>query len=138
MPVLLLTQLFIANSVSGKQSTQLSYIKLTKAQRYLFTAVLTILVQPSVSGYQAKLSYKVILRRSLSCCQKSLINYMPQLEIIVLSILWSLYILLIKPLTSSSVKSPITRIKCRILVRRSIIIRICLYTLPWRQYTVAL
>jgi len=53
----------------------------------------------------------------------------------MLGILWSLYILLTKLLTSSSIKSPVTRIRCYILVRRSIIIRICLYALPWRWYT---
>ena len=74
MSVLSLTWLFIVNSVSGKQLTQLSYVKLIKARRYLFMAALTILVQPSVSGCQAKLSYKVVLRRSLSYRQKSLIN----------------------------------------------------------------
>ena len=77
MPVLLLTWLFIANLVSSRQLTQLSYIKLTKAQRYLFTAALIISVQPSIFRYQAKLSRKVVLRRSLSYCQKSLTNYMP-------------------------------------------------------------
>ena len=135
MPILLLAQLFIVNLVSGRQLTQLSYIKLIKVQRYLFTATLIILVQSSISRYQAKLSYKVILRRLLSRRQKSLINYIPRLEIIMLSILQSLYTLLIKPLTSSSIKSPVTRIRCYILVRRSIITRIYLYTLPWRQYT---
>ena len=135
MPVLLLTWLFIANLASGRQLTQLSYIKLIKVQRYLFTAVLIILVQPSVSRYQAKLSLKVILRRLLSRRQKLLINYMPRLEIIVLSTPQSLYTLLTKPLTSSSIKSPVTRIRCYILVRRSIIIRIYLYTLPQHQYT---
>ena len=98
-------------------------------------AALIILVQPSVSRYQAKLSRKVVLRRLLSRRQKSLINYMPRSEIIVFSIPQSLYILLIKPLTSSSIKSPITRIRYYILVRRSIIIRIYSYTLPQRQYT---
>ena len=135
MPMLLLTQLFIANLVSSRQLTQLSYIKLIKAQRYLFMVALIILVQPSVSRCQAKLSYKVVLRRLLSYRQKSLINYIPRLEIIVLSAPWSLYILLIKLLTSSFIKSPITRIRYYILVRRSIIIRIYLYALPWRQYT---
>jgi len=48
----------------------------------------------------------------------------------MLSALWSLYTLLTKPLNSSSVKSPVTRIRYYILVRRSIIIRICLYALP--------
>ena len=133
--MLLLTWLFIANLVSSKQLTQSSYIKLTKVQRYLFIVALTILVQLSISRYQAKLSYKVVLRRSLSYRQKSLINYMPRLEIIVLGIPWSLYILLTKLLTSSSIKSPITKIRYYILVRRSIIIRIYLYTLPQRQYT---
>ena len=135
MPVLLLTWLFIVNSASGRQLTQLSYIKLIKAQRYLFTAALIILVQPSIFRCQAELSLKVVLRRLLSRRQKLLINYMPQLEIIILGALQSLYTLLIKPLTSSSIKSPITRIRYRILVRRSIIIRICLYALPWRWYT---
>ena len=74
MPILLLTWLFVVNLASGRQLTQLSYIKLIKARRYLFTVVLTILVQPSVSKYQAKLSYKVILRYSLNYCQKLLIN----------------------------------------------------------------
>ena len=135
MPALLLTQLFVANLVSSRQLTQLSYIKLIKVQRYLFTAALIISVQPSVSRYQAKLSRKVILRRLLSRCQKSLINYIPRSEIIVLSVPQSLYILLIKLLTSSSIKSPITKTRYYILVRRSIIIRIYLYTLPQRQYT---
>jgi len=43
--------------------------------------------------------------------------------------------LLIKPLTSSFVKSPVTGIRYCILVRRSIITRICLYALPWRWHT---
>ena len=98
-------------------------------------AALIISVQPSVFRYQAKLSYKVILRRSLSCYQKLLINYMPRLEIIVSGTLQSLYILLTKLLTSSSIKSSITRIRYRYLVIRSIIIRICLYILPQYQYT---
>ena len=68
MPTLLLTQLFIANLVSSRQLTQSSYIKLIKAQRYLFMAVLIILVQPSVSRCQAELGYKVILRHLLSYC----------------------------------------------------------------------
>ena len=76
MPILLLTQLFIANLASSRQLTQLSYIKLTKVQRYLFIVALIILVQLSISRCQAKLSYRVILRRLLSRCQKSLINYM--------------------------------------------------------------
>ena len=98
-------------------------------------AALTILVWPSVSGCQAKLSYKVILRRLLSCRQKLLINYMPRLDIIIPSALQSLYTLLIKLLTSSSVKSSITRTRYRILVRRSIITRIYSYALLQRQYT---
>ena len=98
-------------------------------------AALIILVQLSVSRCQAKLSYKVVLRRLLSHCQKSLINYVPQLEIIMLSAPWSLYTLLTKPLTSSFIKSPVTRTRYYILVRRSTITRICLYTLPWRQHT---
>ena len=133
--MLLLTQLFVVNLVSGRQLTQSSYIKLIKARRYLFTAALIILVQLSVSGCQAKLGYKVVLRRLLSCRQKSLINCVPRLEIIVLGILQSLYILLIKLLTGSYVKSPVTGTRCCILVRRSIIIRIYLYALPWRQHT---
>ena len=135
MPVLLLTQLFIANSASGKQLTQLSYIKLTKAQRYLFIAALIISVWPSISRYQAKLSHKVVLRRLLSCRQKLLTNCVPRLEIIVLGALQSLYILLIKLLTSSSVKSPVTKTRYYILVRRSTITRICLYTLLQYQHT---
>ena len=135
MPMLLLTWLFIANLVSSKQLTQSSYIKLIKARRYLFTAALTILVWPSVSRCQAELGYKVVLRRSLSRYQKSLTNCIPRLEIIVLGALQSLYILLTKLLTSSSVKSPVTRTRCHILVRQSIIIRICLYALPWRWHT---
>ena len=127
--MLLLTQLFIVNSASGRQLTQLSYIKLIKARRYLFTVALIILVWPSVSRCQAKLSLRVVLRRLLSRRQKSLINCVPRLEIIVLSALQSLYMLLTKPLTSSSIKSPVTRIRCYILVRRSIIIRIYSYTL---------
>ena len=135
MPMFLLTQLFIANLVSGRQLTQLSYIKLIKVQRYLFTVILIILIQPSVFGYQAELSYKIILRCLLSRRQKLLINCMLRLEIIVFGVPQSLYILLIKPLTSSFIKSPITKIRCCILVRRSIIIRICLYALLWRQHT---
>ena len=135
MPVFLLTQLFIANLVSSRQLTQLSCIKLIKVQRYLFIAMLTISVQLSISRYQAEFSYKVILRHLLSCYQKSLINYMPRSEIIVLGAPQSLYILLIKLLTSSSIKSPVTRTRYYILVRRSIIIRIYSYTLPQRQYT---
>ena len=98
-------------------------------------AALIISVQPSISRCQAKLSYKVILRRLLSCRQKSLINYIPRLEIIVLSALQSLYTLLTKLLTSSFVKSPVTRIRYYILVRRSIITRIYLYALLQRQHT---
>ena len=135
MPVLLLIQLFIVNFVSSRQLTQLFYIKLTKVQKYLFTAALTILVQPSVSRYQAKLSRKVILRRLLNRYQKSLINYMPRSEIIVFGALWSLYILLIKLLTSSSIKSPITKTRYRILVRQFTIIRIYIYALLQYQYT---
>ena len=133
--MLLLTWLFVANLVSGKQLTQLSYIKLIKAQRYLFMAALIILVQLSVFRYQAKLSYKVVLRRLLSRCQKLLINYIPHLEIIMLSALQSLYTLLTKLLTSSSIKSPTTKTRYYILVRRSIIIRIYLYTLLQHWYT---
>ena len=135
MPMLLLTWLFIANLVSSRQLTQLSYIKLIKAQRYLFMAALTISVQLFIFRCQAKLSYKVVLRCLLSHRQKLLTNYMPQLEIIVLGALQSLYILLTKPLTSSSIISPITKIRHYILVRRSIITRIYLYTLPWHQHT---
>ena len=98
-------------------------------------AVLIILVQPSVSRCQAELGCKVVLRRLLSCCQKLLTNYIPRSEIIVLGALCSLYILLTKLLTSSSIKSPVTRMRCCILVRRSIITRICLYALPWRWHT---
>ena len=98
-------------------------------------AALIISVQPSVSRCQAKLGCKVILRRLLSRRQKLLINYMPRSEIIVLGVLQSLYMLLIKLLTSSSVKSPVTGIRCHILVRQSIIIRIYSYTLPQRWHT---
>ena len=98
-------------------------------------AALTILVQLSIFRYQAELGYKVVLRRLLSRCQKSLTNCVPQLEIIMLSALQSLYTLLTKPLTSSSVKSPVTKIRCYILIRRSTITRICSYALPWRQHT---
>ena len=133
--MLLLTWLFIVNLVSSRQLTQLSYIKLIKAQRYLFTVALTISVWLSIFRCQAELSYKVILRHLLSCRQKSLINYMPRLEIIILSALQSLYILLIKLLTSSSIKSPVTKIRYYILVRRSTIIKIYQYALPQRWYT---
>ena len=135
MPILLLTQLFIINLVSSRQLIQSSYIKLIKVQRRLFTVALIILVWPSVSRCQAKLSLKVVLRRLLSRRQKLLINYIPRSEIIVLGTPQSLYILLTKPLTSSSIKSPITRTRYYILVRRSIIIRIYSYTLPQHQYT---
>ena len=135
MPVLLLTQLFIVNLVSSRQLIQSSYIKLIKVQRYLFTAVLMILVQLFVFKYQAKFSCKIILKCLFSYYQKSLINYIPRLKIIILSTLQSLYILLIKLLTNSSIKSPVTRIRCCILVRRSIIIKIYLYTLPQCWHT---
>ena len=135
MPVFLLTQLFIANLVSGRQLTQLFCVKLTKVQRYLFIAALTISVQPSIFRYQAEFSYKVVLKYLLSCCQKSLTNYMPQLEIIMLSILQSLYILLTKPSTSSSINSPVTKIKYYILVRQSIITKIYLYVLLQHWHT---
>ena len=109
-----LTQLFIANSARGSQSTQLSQVKLTKARRYLFIAALTILVQLSILGCYAELGFRVTFKRQFRRRQKLEINKDSLLETIVLRAPYSLQIVQVNTLTSSLVSRLVTEIKCLI------------------------
>ena len=90
IPVVSLTQLFIANLVKGSQSTQLSQVKLIKARRYLFIAVLIISVQLSILGCYTELGLRVTFRRQFRRRQKLKTNKEPLLKIIVFGALYNL------------------------------------------------
>ena len=130
IPIVSLTQLFVVNLVRGSQSTQLSQVKLIKARRYLFIAILIILVQLSILGYYIELGLRVTFRRQFRRRQKLETNEEPLLEIIVFRAPYNLQIVQINTLISSLVSMLVIEIKRLIFIRRLIIIKIYLYILP--------
>ena len=132
--MVLLTWLFMVNSVRGSQFIQLSQVKLIKAYRYLFITALIILVWLSILGYYIELGLRVTFRRQFRRRQKLEINEELLSEIIVLGALYSLYIVWTNALMSSLVFRLVIRIKCLIFVRRLITTKIYLYVLLlWRH-----
>ena len=129
IPIVLLTQLFIVNLVRGSQSTQLSQVKLIKAYRYLFIAMLIILVQLSILGCYIELGLRVTFRRQFRRRQKLETNKEPLLETMVLRALYNLQIVQINTLISSSISRLVIGIKYLIFIRRLITIKIYLYVL---------